>query len=133
MHLYFRDAEDVITVVGTGFFDNVWCYRKPNEQQTEKAMEWLKLLGIADLAKRRFPTLSSGEQRLVLLARTFIKNAPLLILDEPLHGLDVSAKRLIANIINCISQAEGLTLIYVTHYKNEIPSCVNNQFTLVKQ
>ena len=44
------------------------------------------------LADRTFSTLSTGQQRLALLARTFIKEAPLILLDEPFHGLDASYK-----------------------------------------
>ena len=126
MHLYFNATTDVLNVVATGFFDNIGCYRLPNDEQKSVAMQWLIAFGIEHLAMRRFPTLSSGEQRLVLIARTLIKNAPLLILDEPLHGLDMTNKALIANAIERIASIPGTSLIYVTHYAHEIPPCVNN-------
>jgi molybdate transport system ATP-binding protein len=124
MHLYFNDAADMITVVASGFFDNVGCFRRPNDEQKAIAMQWLKGFGIEHLASRRFPTLSSGEQRLALIARTLLKNAPLLILDEPLHGLDITTKALVSQAIEFIANRQGQTLIYVTHYDNEIPTCV---------
>lgn len=124
MHLYFNDAADMITVVASGFFDNVGCFRRPNDEQKAIAMQWLKGFGIEHLASRRFPTLSSGEQRLALIARTLLKNAPLLILDEPLHGLDITTKALVTQAIEFIANRQGQTLIYVTHYDNEIPTCV---------
>lgn len=133
MHLYFNDVADVLTVVATGFFDNIGCFRRPNEDQKAVAMQWLKAFGIEHLALRRFPTLSSGEQRLVLIARTLLKNAPLLILDEPLHGLDMTRKALVAQAIERIAQQPGMSLIYVTHYAHEIPACVTHTKHLIKE
>ena len=132
MHLYFNDAADMLTVVASGFFDNVGCFRRPNEEQKSVAMKWLKGFGIDHLAMRRFPTLSSGEQRLALIARTLMKNAPLLILDEPLHGLDTTKKGLVSEAIERITARSGQTLIYVTHYKDEIPPCVTLTLNLEK-
>lgn len=133
MHLYFNDGADLITVVASGFFDNVGCFRRPNDEQKAVAMQWLRAFGIEHLAMRRFPTLSSGEQRLALIARTLLKNAPLLILDEPLHGLDMHKKQLVSQAIERIAEQPGMSLIYVTHYSHEIPACVNNVKRLVKQ
>lgn len=132
MHLYFNDAADVLTVVASGFFDNVGCFRRPDDTQKAVAMQWMKAFGVEHLAQRRFPTLSSGEQRLVLIARTLLKNAPLLILDEPLHGLDVSRKALVARAVERIAQQPGMSLIYVTHYAHEIPPCVTRTMHLTK-
>lgn len=133
MHLYFNDAADLLTVVATGFFDNVGCFRRPNDEQKAVAMQWLKAMGIEKLATRRFPTLSSGEQRLALIARTLLKNAPLLILDEPLHGLDMAKKALVAKAIKRIAEQPGMSLIYVTHYAHEIPACITHTKKLIKE
>jgi molybdate transport system ATP-binding protein len=77
------------------------------------------------------PNISSGEQRLTLLARVFVKNPDLLILDEPLHGLDVTNKRRVKKIIEEYCGKEK-SLIYVTHYENEIPDIVDKRMTLNK-
>ena len=63
---------------------------------------------------------------------TFIKNAPLLILDEPLHGLDMEQKRLVARIIERMLESKGRSLVYVTHYEQEIPPLVDHTFRLTK-
>ena len=60
--------------------------------------------GVGDVAERTFLRLSSGEQRLVLLARAFVKDPALLILDEPLHGLDLTNRRLVKAIIETFCQ-----------------------------
>ena len=78
-------------------------------------------LHISHLADRPFRTMSAGEQRLLLLARTLIKNPPLLILDEPLHGLDQACKRAIRQTIDRLASARLFSLIYVTHRIEEAP------------
>ena len=126
MHLYFNNDESVLRVVASGLSDYVGCYRTPAAEANELAIKWLATLGMAHLANRRFPTLSSGEQRLALLARTFMKNASLIILDEPLHGLDAERKRIVAEVIERRMADPSVALIYVTHYRNEIPRCVGH-------
>lgn len=132
MHLYYMENVPTLNIVGSGFFDSVGLYRKCNESQQAIAQEWMCVFGIEALKERSFLTLSSGEQRLALLARAFVKDPDLIILDEPLHGLDVSNKQWVARIIETFCSRPGKTLIYVTHYPNELPACVDKRFELIK-
>lgn len=132
MHLFYMENVPTLRIVGSGFFDSIGLYRKCTEEQEKIALAWMHLLGIEELKERSFLTLSSGEQRLALLARAFVKDPDLIILDEPLHGLDVSNKKRAAAIIEQFCARPGKTLIYVTHYPQELPACVNKQFELVK-
>ena len=132
MHLYYMENVPTLSIVGSGYFDSIGLFRKCNEEQNAGALQWMKLFGIAHLKDRSFLTLSSGEQRLALLARAFVKDPDLIILDEPLHGLDISNKKRAAAIIENFCSRAGKTLIYVTHYPNELPNCVNKQFLLHK-
>lgn len=132
MHLFYKENVPAINVVASGFFDSIGLYRKCNDQQKETALKWMNVFSISELKDRPFLTLSSGEQRLVLLARAFVKNPDLIILDEPLHGLDAFNKRQAARIIDKFCQREGKTLLYVTHYPKELPACVSNKFVLKK-
>lgn len=131
MHLYYNRNVPVIQIVGSGFFDSIGLYRTCNAEQAKSAEAWMKVFGIDHLKDRLFLTLSSGEQRLVLLARAFVKDPDLLILDEPLHGLDVSRKKRIARIIEQFCNRPGKSLIYVTHYPHELPNSVELSYDLV--
>lgn len=131
MHLYYLKNVKCIDVVGSGFFDTIGLYRKCNSEQEEIALQWMKLFRIEHLKDTSFLNISSGEQRLVLLARVFVKNPDLLILDEPLHGLDIINKRIVKAIIERFCRKDK-SLIYVTHYENEIPDIVDKRMILVK-
>ena len=90
----------------------------------------MRLFGIDHLADRSFVTLSSGEQRLALVCRAFVKSPELLILDEPLHGLDDHNRRLVLSIIGTYCQDPAKTLIMVTHYEEELPPCIDHRLRL---
>lgn len=132
MHLFYMENVPTLNIVGSGFFDSIGLYRKCTEQQQKVAVDWMRVFGIEELKDRSFLTLSSGEQRLALLARAFVKDPDLIILDEPLHGLDVSNKKKAAAIIEQFCARPGKTLIYVTHYPHELPASVDKHFRLVK-
>jgi len=133
MHLYYNENVPALHIVGSGFFDSIGLYKKCSESQLVSALGWMKVFGIDHLKDRLFLTLSSGEQRLTLLARSFVKNPDLLILDEPFHGLDKSNKKMVTGIIEKYCSQKGKTLIYVTHYLNELPPSINHKYELVKQ
>ena len=74
--------------------------------------------------------ISSGEQRLVLLSRAFVKEPDLLILDEPLHGLDDENRRMVKALVDDYCQDPNVTMIYVTHYQEELPTCIDHSIFL---
>jgi molybdate transport system ATP-binding protein len=68
----------------------------------------------------------------VLLARAFVKDPELLILDEPLHGLDMTNRRLVKDVIETFCRRHNKTLIMVTHYEEELPACIDHRIRLVR-
>lgn len=126
MHLYYRENASCLAVVESGFFDSVGLFRKCSERQADAAMRLLGYFGLEDLAGRSFLKVSSGEQRLVLFARSIVKNPLLLILDEPFHGLDYKNKCLCMKLIDQYASESCKSLIFVTHYKEEIPPRVGH-------
>ena len=122
----------VIDIVASGLYDTVGLYRRPKPEQLSVCEWWLDIFGISNLKDRNFLQLSSGEQRLVLLARAFVKDPDLLILDEPLHGLDNYQCRLVKDIIEAFCQRNDKTLVMVTHYPEELPSCITHYLHIRK-
>ena len=82
------------------------------------------------LAGQPFESLSTGQQRLVLLARALVKNPPLLILDEPCQGLDDFRRAFFTSLIDQLCVRAPVTLIYVSHYADEIPTSITHQLSL---
>lgn len=119
-----------LAAVESGFFDTMGLFRQIHSSMKTTAMNWLKLMKIDHLAYKPLRTITQGEKRLCLLARALVKNAPLLILDEPCQGLNDSEKIFIKEIIDSICRQTNMTLIYVSHYKEEIPESVMRRFEL---
>jgi molybdate transport system ATP-binding protein len=132
MHNYYLKNVPCKDIVGSGLFDTIGLYRSCNASQLEQCAKWMRIFGIFALWDKSFRNVSSGEQRLCLLARAFVKEPALIILDEPLHGLDVSNKLKAKQIIEAYCSDPEKTLIYVTHYVHEIPDCIHKQFLLTK-
>lgn len=122
---YLKDLPS-IEIVASGLHDSIGLYKRPRPEQMGVCKEWMRVFGIEELAERTFLTLSSGEQRLVLLARAFVKDPELLILDEPLHGLDTQRREQVRGIIDQFCIRPEKTLIMVTHYPEELPSCITH-------
>ena len=130
MHRAYNRDMPAIRIVASGLKDSVGLYVKPSPGDYEICRMWMRFFGIEDLAERTFLKLSSGEQRMVLLARAFVKDPELLILDEPLHGLDAERGEMVKEIIDDFCQRKNKTLIMVTHYKENLPSCITNSLYL---
>ena len=133
VHTYYMKDTPCLQVAASGFFDSVGLYDKCTSRQRDLAARWLDAFGAGHLAGRSFVRISYGEQRLVLLARTLVKDPELLILDEPLHGLDAGKKERVRRIVETFCARPGKTLIYVTHYPGEIPACVTRCKRLEKR
>ena len=130
MHRAYLKDIPAIDVVASGLSDSVGLYVRPKPEQKQVSLDWMHVFGIEDVADRSFLQLSSGEQRLCLLARAFVKDPELLILDEPLHGLDDKNRQLVRQIIKCFCQRPHKTLVMVTHYQEELPDCITHRLTL---
>ena len=130
MHRSYKQNIPAIQIVASGLKDTIGLYVRPNETEKEQCRKWLSAFGIGHLTERKFMEMSSGEQRLVLLARAFVKEPDLLILDEPLHGLDDENRRMVKDMVDRYCQNPAVTLIYVTHYQEELPRCIDHSIYL---
>jgi molybdate transport system ATP-binding protein len=130
MHRSYKQNIPAIQIVASGLKDTVGLYVRPTEAEKEQCRKWLNTFGIGDLADRKFMEMSSGEQRLVLLARAFVKEPDLLILDEPLHGLDDINRKIVKDLVDDYCKNPIVTLIYVTHYQEELPKCIDHSLYL---
>lgn len=87
-------------------------YNKKDKAEAEKNMEKLNIL---DLKKRCYRELSGGQQQRVLLARALCATDSVLILDEPVTGLDPAASMEFYETIKDLNKKENVTIIMVSH------------------
>ena len=130
LHRSFKRDITAERIVANGLRDFHGLFTKANEEEIRTARKCLERFGAGHLAGTSFLNMSSGEQRIVLLARAFVKNADLLILDEPFHGLDDENVRMVRGIIEEYCQNPDNTLLMVTHRMEELPSCIDHNLTL---
>ncbi len=130
MHRAYQTTLPAIDVVASGHHDTTGLYRCVNQAELASSLFWMQIFGIEHLKDRSFVQLSSGEQRLVLLARAFVKDPELLILDEPYHGLDMVNRELTREIIEAFCRRSNKTMIMVTHYSNEFAGSVTHSLHL---
>jgi molybdate transport system ATP-binding protein len=127
-HLYFTEPLTAAGTAATGFFDTL-AARPTTPEQDARVKELFAAFGIAHLAGRAFKCLSTGEQRLVLLARALVKRPPLLILDEPFQGMDADATMRCRQWLEHELGADQ-TLLFVTHEPTELPRSVSKTLRL---
>ena len=132
MHKSYLRNLPAIDIVASGLHDTIGLYTHPNPEQMETCRFWMEIFGVEQLQSKSFIQLSSGEQRLVLLARAFVKDPELLILDEPLHGLDYFNRIKVKAIIEAFVSRPGKTAIMVTHYPDELPASFTHTLNLSK-
>lgn len=130
MHRSYLKDIPAAGIVASGYYDTIGLFCRLTEEQMEACSGWLDTFGVSALRDRSFVKLSSGEQRMLLLARALVKDPDLLILDEPLHGLDILNKERARAIIEAFAARPGKTIIYVTHYPEELPRCIDKTLIL---
>jgi iron complex transport system ATP-binding protein len=102
-----------IVMMGRIAFES-W-FQKPSKEDRDLARAAMERLGIVHLEKRTFQTLSGGEKQLVLIARSLAQGAKILVMDEPVSGLDYGNQLRLLETILKLSK-EGYTFLKSTHF-----------------
>jgi zinc transport system ATP-binding protein len=98
-------------------------YTKAQKRRAEEKMEQM---GISDLAKRCYRELSGGQQQRVLLARALCATGKLLLLDEPVAGLDPRVTAELYEQIAQLNAGQGITVIMVSHDVHTAVRCASH-------
>jgi molybdate transport system ATP-binding protein len=113
-------------VVCSGFFDSNGLYKKCSSEELSIAREWTHFLGVAQLADQKFGRLSHGQRQLIMIARAMVKSPEILILDEPLQGLDIKNKSKLQTVFDDIGRHSATNLIYVPDQEEEELTCTTH-------
>jgi len=132
LHLDYRVSTTVRNVVLSGYFDSIGIYQAVSDRQQKLARQWLNMLGMDNaIADAPFHSLSWGQQRLALIARALVKHPTLLILDEPLQGLDPLNRQLVRRFIDILIGEGETQLLFVSHHAEDAPECITKRLTFV--
>jgi len=104
----------VAEVLLSGLLSRSTWWRRPTASARARAMSALDAVGLVDRADDRFQTLSGGQQQRVLIAKALAGDPTVLVLDEPLAGVDAESQRLIAAVLRQRADA-GACVIVVSH------------------
>jgi len=132
LHIEYRmvGGTDLEAVILSGFHDSIGLYEQRSPIEQIAAKKWLHLAGFAGRESESFSNLSYGEQRAILIIRAAVKCPPLLILDEPCHGLDDENRSKILALLDTIAATGTTTLLHVTHDPTEFLDCEHHVIEL---
>jgi molybdate transport system ATP-binding protein len=134
LHLDYRVSSNVRNVILSGFFDSIGIYQAVSDRQQQLTTQWLELLGLGGrTADTPFHSLSWGQQRLALIARALVKHPALLILDEPLQGLDPINRQLVRRFIDVLIGEGKTQLLFVSHHAEDAPQCITHRLSFVPE
>ncbi|MEB7883585.1 molybdate ABC transporter ATP-binding protein ModF [Serratia fonticola] len=133
LHLDYRVSSSVRNVILSGFFDSIGIYQAVSDRQHQLTSQWLALLGLGAMGDAPFHSLSWGQQRLALIARALVKHPALLILDEPLQGLDPLNRQLVRRFVDVLIQQGSTQLLFVSHHAEDAPQCITHRFSFIPE
>jgi manganese/zinc/iron transport system ATP- binding protein len=117
--LDWRFPMTVRRLVLTGRYVHLGWFRRPDHNDQKIVDNVLDLLQIRDLADRRIGELSGGQQQRTLLARAMAQEADMLLLDEPMNGVDAQTRTIVREVLRALSRA-GKTIVAATHDTHDI-------------
>ncbi|MET3205465.1 UNVERIFIED_ORG: iron complex transport system ATP-binding protein [Arthrobacter sp. UYEF13] len=108
-------AYRALDMVLMGRARQIGLFRSPGAADRSASLEAMDRVGIAGLRSRFFPTLSGGEQQLVLIARAIAAGCPVLVLDEPATGLDLKNQVRVLRLLREL-MTDGMAVLLSTHH-----------------
>jgi molybdate transport system ATP-binding protein len=125
LHVEYRmvGGTNLRDVIISGFRDSIGLYEQATDVEIAAAEKWLALGGFSGRGNESFGDLSYGEQRAILILRAAVKCPPVLILDEPCHGLDENYRQKILDLLETVAASGTTTLLHVTHESAEVLPC----------
>lgn len=122
----FSDATTVTDVITSGYFGSMDVFRNHDvtSDMVRAVYNASVRMGIDDILERPIENLSLGEMRRTLIARALVSEPEMLILDEPMTGLDIVMKDAFRRMFDILTST-GVRIVMITHELEDIPSCVD--------
>lgn len=123
---YWPQTAKVLDVVQSGLTGTQVLVRQIKAEEKLHIEALLEALGLTKFAQTPLGQLSSGEKKLVMIARALALNPPVLILDEPFQGLDDAKAALVQALFSHLADSER-TILQIAHEESEILDCIQNR------
>lgn len=104
----------VYEVVASGLFGKLGLFRRVGKEK-EKVLEAIRQVGLDDYAHQPIGRLSGGQQQRVFIARALVSRPQLLILDEPLVGVDADSAKRFMDLLVRLNTEQNISLLMVSH------------------
>jgi len=118
----FRPDTTAFEVVCSGFFNSLDVFRDQDvtERMAVAVRDSAMMMGVEDILERPIENLSLGEMRRILIARAMVTGPDLLVLDEPMTGLDIVMKSKFRAMFDILME-KGVSIVMITHDLSDIP------------
>lgn len=119
-------------IIASGFHNTHLLYSPISDEENDYLHTMATLGGVTHLLPMLAPEMSQGQLRALLILRAIVARPKLLLLDEPLEGLDTASRDLLIKLMQLASE-EGCTLILTAHRPEDIPSWINSLYSISQQ
>lgn len=122
VHHFPANVEEVVL---TGLYQEIGMFHLPGKRHRRMVADTLELVDMQEYRSRMLSELSGGQQQRVMIARALIQQPKLLVLDEPLTGIDREAGDKLYQLLAKLNLEYGMTLIMVTHNMEQVARYTN--------
>ncbi len=129
LHTEHSQSQSCVDLVVSGLYGSVGMHERPLPAQVAKARALMERYGLGSPAEQETLTVSYGQMRKLLILRAIVHEPQLLLLDEPLSGLDAPSRTEILSLLDELAQ-QSVTVVYATHRADEIPPWITQVLRL---
>lgn len=120
----------VMEVVMLNLYGSIGLLKRPKKEHVKMAEQALETVGMLDYKNRLIGKLSGGQQQRVLIAKSLVNNPDILILDEPVAGIDAKSEENLYQLLKRLNSENGITIVMVTHNILEVKKDMNKIYEI---
>ncbi|QHQ59438.1 ATP-binding cassette domain-containing protein [Anaerocolumna sedimenticola] len=120
----------VMEVVMLNLYSSIGLFKRPKKKHYDMADKALAIVGMSEYKDRLISKLSGGQQQRVLIAKSLANNPEILILDEPIAGIDSENEKNIYQLLYQLNRENGITIIMVTHSIQDVRNAMNKIYEI---
>ncbi len=117
-------------VVMLDLFGSIGLLRRPKKTHYDMVEKALATVGMEEYKNKLIGKLSGGQQQRVLIAKSLVNNPDMLILDEPISGIDTENEKNLYQLLHQLNKEKGLTIIMITHSLQNVKKDMNKIYEI---